>query len=744
MIASFPPARGSGTWLATRLRHTRTIWLSNLTEPPALLRATAHPRWLTLTFDETLDRNSVPAAEAFTVTVNGSAVSPADATPVAVSGDTVTLVLAAAVSASDVVTVSYAKPSGSPLQGPDGEAKSFSGRSVTNLVGAEPSVSQVEIASTPADGETYAHGETIQVSLTFTETVTVTGAPRLKIRMAPNYGEEWADYSGGSGTTTLVFDYTVAEPDRSTRGVAVLRDTLDLNGGTIRSTATQKDTHRWYSGLDYDQEHMVDWRRSAPGVPWVTGVAISSDPGADDTYALGDTIQVTATFSEAVNVDTTGGAPRLKIRMAPHLYWFDTDDAERWANYASGSGTAELTFTYTVLEVNRSTQGVAVLRNTLELNGGTIRSTATTPVNAHLRYEGLRHDENHRVDAVAPALVGVTVNGNKVSVAYGEELDGDSVPPASAFTVKRTPQGNSEETVSLDGAPTIAGGAVLLTLANAVVATDTGVKVSYAKPTTAADSKLRDQAGNEAASFTDQAADATDTTPPQLVRGEIDGDVMTIYFSEALDEDSVSVNVGDYFRLTLAYSEWWPQDGQCPHGNPTFNAQPREVYVSGNTVTVIGLSDSEVKRPNVDWTMINFHYYADVTVTKRLRDLSGNPVSTPTKIIFLENVTRLPWPKSATVSGDRLTLTFSAPMDGNWKPAADAFMVKVGGSAVNLDSANPVSVSGRQVTLTLAAAVASGDTVTVSYAKPSGSPLRNVVCEYAPSFTDQAVTNSTP
>ena len=63
---------------------------------------------------------------------------------------------------------------------------------------------------------------------------------------------------------------------------------------------------------------------------------------------------------------------------------------------------------------------------------------------------------------------------------------------------------------------------------------------------------------------------------------------------------------------------------------------------------------------------------------------------------------------------------------------------------MSLAGANPVSVSGREVTLTLAAAVASGDTVTVSYAKPESSPIRNVVCEYAPSFTDQAVTNSTP
>ena len=734
---------------------TRTIWLWKVNRPPAFQRATAHPYWLTLTFCKTLDGSSVPPADAFTVTVNGSAASLASVKPVFVSGDTVTLVLASPVSSTDRVTVSYAKPSQHPLRGAGGAVKNFS--SATNLVGLTPTVSSVELTSDAATDQTYTIGETIRVTLTFSYAVGVDatgGKPRLKIDLGPaTGGERWAEYAEGSGTTQLVFAYTVTEPDLSTRGIAVLRNSLELNGGTMRSTATRTDASLGHSGRAHDPDHKVDWQRREPGSPQVTGVAITSDSGADDTYALGDSIQVTATFSEAVNVDTTGGTPRLKIRMAPYLRWAATDHEERWANYAGGSGTAELTFIYTVLEVNRSTQGVAVLRSGLELNGGTIRSATATPVNAYLRYEGLRHDQDHRVDGVAPALLGVAVSGTKVSVAYGEELDGDSVPPASAFTVKRTPQGNSEETVSLDGAPTIAGGAVLLTLANAVVATDTGVKVSYAKPVAAGANKLTDAGGNEAASFTDQAADATDTTPPRLVWGEIDSDVMTIYFSEALDEDSVSSRVGDYFRVNLHYTSSQPQDGQCPHGNNTFYAQPSEVRVSGNTVTVIGLSNYERKRANVLWTLTNFLYLADVAVTKRLRDLSGNPVSTPrhyqgnlwsTRIINLENITRLPWPKSATVVGKQLTLTFSTPMDRDTVPAADAFTVKVNGSQASLDSANPVSVSGRQVTLTLAAAVASGDAVTVSYAKPESRPIQSVVCDDAPSFTDQPVTNSTP
>ena len=46
-----------------------------------------------------------------------------------------------------------------------------------------------------------------------------------------------------------------------------------------------------------------------PTAPTVSTVAITSSPGTDNTYATGDIITVSLTFSEAVTVDTTGGTP---------------------------------------------------------------------------------------------------------------------------------------------------------------------------------------------------------------------------------------------------------------------------------------------------------------------------------------------------------------------------------------------------------------------------------------------------
>ena len=99
--------------------------------------------------------------------------------------------------------------------------------------------------------------------------------------------------------------------------------------------------------------------------PTVYTVAVTSDPGTDDTYALGDTIEVGLTFDEAVTVT---GDPYLLI---------DVGGTNRRASYHSGSGTTQLLFRYTVLafDDDGDGDGIAVVTNSLTLNGGTIVAT---------------------------------------------------------------------------------------------------------------------------------------------------------------------------------------------------------------------------------------------------------------------------------------------------------------------------------------------------------------------------------
>ena len=233
--------------------------------------------------------------------------------------------------------------------------------------------------------------------------------------------------------------------------------------------------------------------------PTVSSASITSSPGADGTYAIGDVVEATVTFSEAVNIT---GSPRLTLRIGGQ---------SRTASYARGSGATALVFAHTVQEGDQG--GVSIGASAVSLNEGSINAVddaqAATLTHAAVTASG------HTVDGVQPALGSAAVNGAILTLAYGEALDRNSTPSPGAFTVSVAGTARSVSSVSVSGSQ------VSLTLAPAVGNGDT-VTVSYTAPDV---SRLRDQAGNAAASFsgrtvtndteaaTDDTAGGGDATP---------------------------------------------------------------------------------------------------------------------------------------------------------------------------------------------------------------------------------------
>ena len=97
----------------------------------------------------------------------------------------------------------------------------------------------VDITGTGADGH-YEPGDTIRVTLTFTEAVTVDtagGTPALGLVLG-GYGSSdnrRAPYTDGSGTKQLVFEYRVASADGEFSELQVESHSLVMNRGTIRN-----------------------------------------------------------------------------------------------------------------------------------------------------------------------------------------------------------------------------------------------------------------------------------------------------------------------------------------------------------------------------------------------------------------------------------------------------------------------------------------------------------------------------
>ena len=119
--------------------------------------------------------------------------------------------------------------------------------------------------------------------------------------------------------------------------------------------------------------------------PTVSTVAVTSDPGSDNTYTTLDVITVGVTFSEAVTVT---GTPQITL---------DIGGTERTADYSgAGTATGQLLFSYTVQPVDQDDDGVAVVANSLALNGGTIQS-ADDSTSATLTHSAMAFP-SHKVD----------------------------------------------------------------------------------------------------------------------------------------------------------------------------------------------------------------------------------------------------------------------------------------------------------------------------------------------------------
>jgi large repetitive protein len=86
---------------------------------------------------------------------------------------------------------------------------------------------------------------------------------------------------------------------------------------------------------------------------------------ADGTYGIGSTIAITVTFDAPVTVT---GTPQLQL---------ETSTTDRFATYASGSGTNTLTFNYAVQPGDTSADLEYLATNALTLNGGTIKDNLT-------------------------------------------------------------------------------------------------------------------------------------------------------------------------------------------------------------------------------------------------------------------------------------------------------------------------------------------------------------------------------
>ena len=236
-----------------------------------------------------------------------------------------------------------------------------------------------------------------------------------------------------------------------------------------------------------------------PDAANVTAVAIGSTPGSDSTYAGGDAIDVTLTFDRNVIVDATNGTPSILLAVGTR---------PREAFYTRGSGSSELTFSYTVVAGgdaffvaifqllgrpappvgDEDGDGVSLAEGIITMNGGAVEDSTARAVN--VPHPELTTLSEHKVDGIWPYMRGTSsfVDGAALTVAFTEALD-PSAPDAAGFVVEIAGGERCLSAAAID----ISGSTVALALA-AAVGPGEQVVLSY-KPSA---TPLRDLVGNAA------------------------------------------------------------------------------------------------------------------------------------------------------------------------------------------------------------------------------------------------------
>jgi alpha-tubulin suppressor-like RCC1 family protein len=221
-------------------------------------------------------------------------------------------------------------------------------------------------------------------------TVAGTGITQYRYFIVPPGGTEvctnTAAYTGSDiAVATKITDSLTATGDGAYKVCVMGRET----SGNYSTTTTQ-----------------ATWTRDTTGpVPQLV-----TSTTADGTYGSGTVVNVRVTFNENVTVT---GSPYITLA---------TGSTTRNATYASGSGTTNINFNYTVVSGDSSSDLDYTSAATIVLNGGTMRDSLTNAATLTLPAAGsassLAGQKNIVINAPLPVavLAGVPTNPSSASL----------------------------------------------------------------------------------------------------------------------------------------------------------------------------------------------------------------------------------------------------------------------------------------------------------------------------------------
>ena len=252
--------------------------------------------------------------------------------------------------------------------------------------------------------------------------------------------------------------------------------------------------------------------------PAITSVAITSDPGTDRTYIIGDLVEMTVTFDKIVTLSGTGIHPQITVNIG--------DVSKSLLCDAETPASTALVCSQNLAAVDGvDSDGISLSELALATSGKKI--VGPLGQEANLDYSALDDDADHKVDGVKPTLSRADADPNdltKIILTFSEAI---GTIGSTGITVKKGTTDQSIDSVVIDSTDATK---VVVTLDTALLTTDTNVTVDLAADT------VKDVPGNGIAEVLGTSVSVEDNVAPTFVSAGTSGtDKVVLTYSEALN-----------------------------------------------------------------------------------------------------------------------------------------------------------------------------------------------------------------
>ena len=647
-------------------------------------------------------------------------------------------------------------------------------------------------------------GETVGVTVAFSEAVDVGtngGTPSVGVELGgSSTAARSAAYASGSGTAELVFGYTLVQGDGSHSLMAVTPNSLALNGGTIRSAESQTNAQLAHNGTVVQlggstrstepEVSFQDVPESHDGATAFTvGVQFSGQPdGLSATRDAASVLEVTGGSVTGARVASKSADPAWEVTVVP-------------------DGLGEVTMEVPVracIEANAVCIGGRSLSRAVETavpgTPMTARFTQTPSVHDgsnsfELHMEFSHEPENFSYRTVQGALF--DIEGGRIERVWRRERGKDRqwgivVAPDGGGAVTLVARATSDcaaQNAVCDAEGGKFAGDLSLTVPGpassslpvvSIVASATPVTEGTAAAFTLSRTGATDAALTVTVSVSESEASVSGTPPTSVTFAAASASAT---LSVATEDDEVAEDASTV-TATVSSGSGYTVSGTSGSADVVVEdddatpvvttASPIVVAENATSVATLSATAADTAAADLSWSIpagaaggadaaqfaltadgvLSFRAAKDYEapddadtdgeyeVTVRVTD-GANPVDAALVVRLSDVDDVAPVLSSASVDGAVLTLTFGEALDADSVAPESSFAVTVGGSTRAVDA---VAVSGSAVTLTLSAAVETGDTVTVDYTVPTGesaNKLQDASGNTAESFSGQAVTNNT-